>query len=91
MKRLMLPVIATLATLAFTGVAPQIAAAQNVRTEAAAHPRIAAAIREMEDAIRYMEAAPNDFGGHKAAAIGATRAAIAELRASLAFRARVDR
>jgi len=91
LKKLMLPVVATLATLAFTGVAPQVAVAQNVRTEAAAHPRIAAAIREMEDAIRYMEAAPHDFGGHKAAAIAATRAAIGELRASLAFRARMDR
>ena len=68
-----------------------IAAAQNVRTEAAAHPRIATAIRELEEAIRYMEAAPHDFGGHKAAAIRDLRAAIIELRAALAYRARTDR
>ena len=65
--------------------------AQTIGTEAVEHPRIAAAIREMEDAIRYMQAAPHDFGGHKAAAIRATEAAILELRAALAFRARMDR
>ena len=64
---------------------------QTVRTEAVNHPRIATAIHQMEDAIRYMEAAPHDFGGHKAAAIQATQAAIAELRQALAFRARQDR
>lgn len=65
--------------------------AQTVQTEAMNHPRIAAAIREMEEAIRYMEAAPHDFGGHKAAAIRDTRAAIVQLRKALAYRARVDR
>jgi hypothetical protein len=68
-----------------------IAAAQNIRSEAAAHPRIATAIRELEEAIRYMEAAPHDFGGHKAAAIRDARGAIIELRAALAYRARMDR
>ena len=72
-----------------TGTAP--VRAQNMATEATDHPRIATAIREMEDAIRYMQAAPHDFGGHKVAAIRATEAAIAELRAALAFRARMDR
>ena len=65
--------------------------AQNMATEAAAHPRIVRAIQNLEDSIAYMEAAPHDFGGHKAAAIQASRAAIAELRAALAFRARMDR
>jgi hypothetical protein len=68
-----------------------IANAQNIRSEAAAHPRIAQAIRDLEDAIAYMEAAPNNFGGHKAAALDASRAAVSELRASLAFRADQDR
>jgi hypothetical protein len=88
MKRFVLPVLASLALSAF---APGFAAAQTVQTEAMTHPRIVAAIREMEDAIRYLEAAPHNFGGHKANAIRATRAAIAELRAALAFRARQDR
>jgi hypothetical protein len=65
--------------------------AQTMRMEAAEHPRIVRAIQNLEDAIAYLEAAPNDFGGHKGAAIQASRAAIAELRASLAFRARQDR
>jgi len=37
-----------------------------------------------------MEAAPNDFGGHKGNALNASRAAGNELRAALAFRARQD-
>jgi hypothetical protein len=68
-----------------------IANAQNMRSEAAEHPRIAQAIHDLEDAIAYMENAPNNFGGHKAAALDASRAAIRELRASLAFRADQDR
>ena len=65
--------------------------AQTMGSEAAAHPRIVRAIQDLEDAISYLEAAPNNFGGHKAAAIQASRVAIAELRASLAFRAQQDR
>ena len=65
--------------------------AQTMQSEAAAHPRIVRAIQNLEDAIAYLEAAPNNFGGHKAAAIAASRAAIQELRASLAFRAQQDR
>ena len=71
--------------------ASSIATAQNVRSEAAQHPRIATAIRELEEAIRYMEAAPHDFGGHKAAAIRDSRAALGQLRATLAYRAKADR
>ena len=80
-----------LASLILTVAAPNLASAQTMRTEAMTHPRIAAAIRQMEDAIRYMESAPHDFGGHKAAAIQATRAAIEQLRLALAYRARMDR
>lgn len=65
--------------------------AQTMRMEAAEHPRIVRAIQNLEDSIAYMEAAPHDFGGHKVAAIQASRAAIAELRAALAFRAQMDR
>lgn len=68
-----------------------VANAQTMRMEAAEHPRIVRAIQNLEDAIGYLEAAPSDFGGHKGAAIQASRAAIAELRASLAFRAQQDR
>jgi hypothetical protein len=69
----------------------QLTYAQTVRSEAANHPRIAAAIRELEGAVAYMERAPHDFGGHKAAAIRDSRAALVELRAALAYRAQKDR
>ena len=62
----------------------------HAQSEAQMHPRIAQAIRDLEDAINYMENAPNNFGGHKAAALNASRAAVAELRAALAFRAQQD-
>lgn len=65
--------------------------AQTMRSEAAAHPRIVRAIENLEDAITYLEAASDNFGGHKAAAIQASRAAIGALRASLAFGAQQDR
>lgn len=79
------------ACLLFAPLNATIANAQNIRSEASEHPRIAQAIHDLEDAIAYMEAAPNNFGGHKAAALDASRAAIRELRASLAFRADQDR
>lgn len=65
--------------------------AQTVRSESVAHPRIAQAVRDLEDALAYMEAAPDDFGAHKAAAIAASREAVKQLRASLEFRAEQDR
>ena len=69
----------------------QLTYAQTIRGEAANHPRIAAAIRELEGAIAYMERAPHDFGGHKAAAIRDSQTALVELRAALAYRAQKDR
>ena len=84
-------VIVAATALVLGGAGSWVAAAQTVRTEAATHPRITAAIRELEGAISYMEAAPHDFGGHKAAAIRDSRAAVAQLRLALAYRARQDR
>jgi hypothetical protein len=71
-------------------VALPAAAQETIHEEAEQHPRIAKAIRELEDAIRYMEAAPHDFGGNKAQAIADSRAAIQSLRRALAYRARKD-
>jgi multidrug efflux pump subunit AcrA (membrane-fusion protein) len=65
--------------------------AQNVASEKANHPRIAAAISQIDDAIAYMEAAPHDFGGHKAAAIASSKAAVRDLKLALAYRAKADR
>ena len=64
---------------------------RTISSEAANHPRVAAAIRELEGAIAYMERAPHDFGGHKAAAIRDSEAALVELRAALELRVCQDR
>ena len=62
----------------------------TVQSERAAHPRIVAAIREMQTALHELEAAPDDFGGNKAAAIADTRKAIHSLKRALYFRLRMD-
>jgi hypothetical protein len=54
------------------------------------HPRIAKAIEALKDARAYMQAAPHDFGGHKAEAIRATDDAIRQLNLALAYRAGAD-
>jgi type II secretory pathway component PulJ len=59
---------------------------ETVRQELNEHPRIHAAIRELEEAIKYMEAAPHNFGGHKAKAIADSRAALAQLRLAVQYR-----
>jgi hypothetical protein len=64
--------------------------AQNRRTEAAKHPRIENAIRELESAVDYMEKAPDDFGGFKAQAISDSKQAIKSLKHALDYRATVD-
>ena len=55
------------------------------------HPRIARAIEALRDARAYMQAAPHDFGGHKADAIRACDNAIRELNEALRYRGRRDR
>ena len=60
--------------------------AETYGQEMKEHPRIVKAIIELEDAIKYMEAAPHDFGGHKAKAIADSRAAIIQLREAIKYR-----
>jgi hypothetical protein len=62
----------------------------TIQSEEAAHPRIVAAIHEMKHALEEMEAAPDDFGGNKAAAIHDTRVALHSLRKALYFRLHMD-
>ena len=62
----------------------------TAQNERALHPRIAKAIEALKDARAYMEAAPHDFGGHKAEAIRATDDAIKQLNLALAYRAGAD-
>ena len=51
-------------------------------------PRLQAAVTSLNDAIDVMDKAPNDFGGHKAAAIAACRAAVRQLNAAMHYRRR---
>ena len=76
-------------TLSGSNVIPQ--GHRAVREEAQEHPRIAAAISQLEDAIAYLESSREDFGGHKAAALRASREAVKELRQALKYRARKER
>lgn len=62
----------------------------TVQSERAAHPRIVEAIEHMTQALRELEAAPNDFGGNKAVAIADTRRAIHSLKRALYFRLKMD-
>jgi hypothetical protein len=66
--------------------APQL----SIQSERAAHPRIVEAIRLMQDGLRELEAAPDDFGGNKAAAIADTRKAIHSLKRALYYRLKMD-
>ena len=83
-----LAMAALLATLPF--ITSASAAGGGIRGEARQHPRIAKAIRSLEDAIDYMRKAPHDFGGHKAEAIAASEKAVEQLKLSLAYRAGAD-
>jgi hypothetical protein len=67
-----------------------IAVQQNMRTEASRHPRIEKAIFELEDAVDYLQKAPDNFGGYKAQAIIDSKKAIASLKAALQYRAEKD-
>jgi alpha-D-ribose 1-methylphosphonate 5-triphosphate synthase subunit PhnL len=69
---------------------PLLAQAETVKQEAAEHPRIVKAIHELEDAIKYLEAAPHTFGGHKAKAIADSRSAVVQLKEALKYRAIQD-
>jgi len=65
-------------------------AAPAIADERAAHPRIAAAIQSLEEAIADLKQAPHNFGGHKAEAIAACQKAINQLHKALAFRGKED-
>jgi hypothetical protein len=59
---------------------PRVAAASP---EPQRHPRIAAAIRHLEEARREIEAAPEEFHGHRVKAIGHVNQAIEECNKAL--------
>ena len=89
MKRVIVSVMLG-SVLVIGGTTAIVGAQQTRQTERMAHPRISRAISEIYEAIKYMEAAPHDFGGHKAAAIKSSQQAIQDLRQALSYRARQD-
>jgi hypothetical protein len=66
------------------------AAQLSIQSERAAHPRLVEAIRLLQDGLRELEAAPDDFGGNKAAAIADTHRAIHSLKRALYYRLKMD-
>ena len=62
------------------------ARAEARQQPAAQFPRLQAAITSIEDAVDFLQKAPDTFGGHKAAAIEACNTAVRQLRAAMAYR-----
>ena len=78
----------------FTFVAlPTVASAApavTMQQERAAHPEIVDAIHRLREAVRALEAAPDDFGGNKGAAIADAHRTIHSLKKALYWRLRMD-
>jgi hypothetical protein len=75
------------------GIQPMVASAApqlTIQSEQAAHPRITDAIHKLEQALGELQAAPDDFGGNKAAAMADMRTAIHSLKKALYFRLHLD-
>jgi hypothetical protein len=70
-------------------VLPLTVAASNAGAgeERREHPRISGAITALQGAIAELQAAPHDFGGHRAEAVEACNAAVVQLKRALQFRA----
>lgn len=59
--------------------------------EEARHPNIAKSMHDIEDAIKHLNEAPDDFGGHKAQALADLKQSWVSLRKALYFRIYQDR
>ena len=59
---------------------------QLMRAEESRHPNIAKAMHDMEDAMKHLNDAPDDFGGHKGQAEADLKQAYISLRKALYFR-----
>jgi hypothetical protein len=66
--------------------APAPNEAQMMRGEEAKHPNIAKAMHDMEDAMKHLHEAPDDFGGHKGQAEADLKQAYISLRKALYYR-----
>jgi hypothetical protein len=61
-----------------------------MRAEEANHPNIAKALHNIEKSMNYLQAAPDEFGGHKAQAQADLKQAWISLRKALYFRLYAD-
>lgn len=57
-----------------------------MRAEETSHPNITKSMHETEDALKHLQAAPDDFGGHKAQAESDLKQAWVSLRKALYYR-----
>jgi|ERR1700678_4135365 hypothetical protein len=57
-----------------------------MRAEEQKHPNIAKAMHDLEDGIKHLHEAPDDFGGHKGQAESDMHQALVSLRKALYFR-----
>lgn len=57
-----------------------------MRAEEANHPNITKSMHETENALKHLQAAPDDFGGHKAQAESDLKQAWVSLRKALYYR-----
>ncbi len=74
------------------GSRPPIPAEINLmRVEEQKHPNIAKTMHDIEDAMKHLHEAPDDFGGHKAQAEADLKQAWVSLRKALYFRIYEDR
>ena len=79
--------VLSLVILPLTLAAPSARAGEERRE----HPRISRAITALQGAIAEMQAAPHDFGGHRAEAVEACQAALTQLKTALQYRAANER
>jgi hypothetical protein len=59
---------------------------QLMRAEENKHPNIAKAMHDLEDGLKHLHEAPDDFGGHKGQAEADMHQALVSLRKALYFR-----
>ncbi|MBS1667500.1 MAG: hypothetical protein JST58_08995 [Bacteroidetes bacterium] len=65
--------------------------ARLMHNEESLHPNITKAMHDLEDGMRHLHEAPNDFGGHKGQAETDMQQAWVSLRKALYFRLYEDR
>jgi len=70
---------------------PAPSEAQLMRMEEAKHPNITKSMHDIEDAIKHLQEAPDDFGGHKGQAEADLKQSWVSLRKALYFRIYQDR